>query len=686
MTVRLSFVWQFLVALLVLGLIVTGIRPVQAQVSGDSYTDREYGWELRWDGDVWTVIDNPEYELVLWNEDESYIFFQNRDDWGDPEECLDGRVDEVTAEEGVDDVEPLEDEDGDPIGETSNDRAFAAYSLTYTNPDAENARPIARVNAFDCRVLVPDEAVLAITHITSSDAYDDDAELVDDLRSDLDIPEADEPTVTPEDEPTATPEEADESAATPEDEAEPTATPEEEDGPTATPDDDASDAQAPDPEEGIEGNTYTSPTYGYSIEWDEDVWAPDFDLGRLPGRDTLVLAFEDMFGYVYFEAYDAYDGDPEDCLEGSAAEVLENNDVDNIEPYEDEGGDIVEGEEDGVVFAAYTFQLGEDEAAAYFECRTLIEDEAVLAVSLIVPEEGFEEARAALEDLLATLDLDDVPGATTTGDDETPTPEASPDEDGETPTPENGDDSAGVDGNTYESPTYGFTLEWDEDRWEVDEASSEDGFDLLILTSDASTVYVEAGEGFEGDAEACVAAVEDEIADRDGVDDVELLEDDDGLIFEGDEDYAYAYYGFTIERPSSRSGEYYEYVECSALDDGESVLRISQTALIDDAEEEIDALLELLDSVELAETSAVRNQTDPASTATTQAIAENEAQPTEDTNHRELVEVYPGYPGYRGYVTGVDGVGDHACLHDLEAADPFFSRSDVDRENRAAAR
>lgn len=52
----------------------------------------------------------------------------------------------------------------------------------------------------------------------------------------------------------------------------------------------------------------------------------------------------------------------------------------------------------------------------------------------------------------------------------------------------------------------------------------------------------------------------------------------------------------------------------------------------------------------------------------------------------ELVELYPGYPGYQGYVTGVDGVGDHACLRDLEARDPFFSRTDEDRENRAAGR
>lgn len=51
----------------------------------------------------------------------------------------------------------------------------------------------------------------------------------------------------------------------------------------------------------------------------------------------------------------------------------------------------------------------------------------------------------------------------------------------------------------------------------------------------------------------------------------------------------------------------------------------------------------------------------------------------------ELVELYPGYPGYRGYITGLDGVGDHACLANLEAVDPSFDRTLEDAQNLAAA-
>lgn len=791
MTVPKRFIHAVVATLMMVALGGSAISPAAAQVGGDSYTDPAYDWNVSWDDDIWTTVDNPTYELVLSNEAESYVFFQNRDEWGDAQDCLDGRVDEVASEDGVDDLEPLEDEDGDPIGTNSNDRATATYSLTFTG----SGRPIDRVNAFDCRVLVPGEAVLAVTYVTSADAYEDDVADVDDLLVDLTIPEttsADETptgiaddadaTETPDDEPTETATE--EETSTPEDE-DPTETPVDEatgtpddDEPTATLDETAESDEAPDPNAGIDGNTYESPTYGFSVEWDEDVWTPNVDSRREADRDTLVLDLFELSGYVYVEAYEAYDGDPADCLAGASDELLDDPDVDDVEPYEDDDGDVVEGEDGGVAFAAYAFDFDGTAAAAYVECRTLVEDEAVLAVSLVTVDDDFEDGVGELADLLDTLDLGDADSTpteeadetATPDEDETPTPdddtagvngdsytsptygytvewdedlwevdeertrsgdrdvlvldytdggslfiegyedydgdpeecltgssdeildldtvdnvdpledddgdlvegeadgvvfaaysveientpavayfscqvlvedeavlafslivpeddateglealadvqaslelagradqrrETATPEDDETPTP---DDSAGVNGNVYESPSYGFTLEWDEDVWEVDEAASEDDVDLLVLTDGVSTVTFAAAEAFDGDAEECVAAAEDDIADRRGVEDVEILEDEDGPLVEGDEVYAYAYYGYTLEQRNGDTEEMYEYVECSTLDDGQSVLRISQAASIADADEELDALEELLDGVELASTGPV---------------------------------------------------------------------------------
>jgi hypothetical protein len=48
----------------------------------------------------------------------------------------------------------------------------------------------------------------------------------------------------------------------------------------------------------------------------------------------------------------------------------------------------------------------------------------------------------------------------------------------------------GVDANTYESPTFGYTLSWDRE-WTVDRDESEGDFDLLKLDSDNSSLWFE---------------------------------------------------------------------------------------------------------------------------------------------------------------------------------------------------
>ena len=591
MTMHRRLIHTLVVVLMLLGLGATGIRPAAAQDAADSYVDPTYDWEVSWDDDVWTVVENAAYDLVLWNEGDSYVFFQNRDEWGDAGECLDGRVDEVAAEDGVDDLEPLEDEDGDPIGSRSNARASATYSLTYTDPNAADARATERVNGFDCRVLVPGEAVLAITYVTSAAAYEEDVDAVDDLLADLDIPETtgrdDEPTTTPDDEATDTPED------------EPTATPED-DQPTGTPADEIAD-EAPDPTAGIDGNTYVSPTYGYTLEWDEDVWTPDFELQREADRDVLVLARVGTGDYVYFEAYDAYDGDPETCLEGSVDEAFSDAEADesieDIEPYEDANGDVVAGETDGVAFAAYTLTLVLDEdsgvdLAAYFECRTLVEDEAVLAVSMVTDPATYEDARDDLDDLLSTLDLSDVQGGTASPDG---TATSEPDDE-ETATPD-ADDQAGVNDNTYTSPTYGYTVEWDEDVWEVDEAFTGSGDRDTLALNFGSSGYVlfEAYDAYDGDPEECLDGSSSETLDDRDVDDVEPYEDQNGVEVAGEIDgRVFAAYTFDFDGTPAAG-----LFECRTLVEDEAVLAMSLIAEENEFEDALDALAEVVDTIEL---------------------------------------------------------------------------------------
>lgn len=176
----------------------------------------------------------------------------------------------------------------------------------------------------------------------------------------------------------------------------------------------AEEEEAPDgddeqrAESGTDGASYTSPTYGYTLEWDESVWIPDIERAASDQRDTLVLDAADESGFVYVEGYDAYGGDPEACLEGSAAEVMDADRFSDIEVYEGEFAPSVAEESIAYTFTYEDADGEEMEGAAYFTCQTLVGGEAVLAVSYVSFDSAeFEDGVAAVEQLMASLEMAD---------------------------------------------------------------------------------------------------------------------------------------------------------------------------------------------------------------------------------------------------------------------------------------
>jgi outer membrane protein assembly factor BamB len=205
-------------------------------------------------------------------------------------------------------------------------------------------------------------------------------------------------------------------------------------------------------QDGVDGNTYVSPQFGYELEWDEDVW--DVDDEASDSRDVLVLLETDNSSLVYVEGYEAYDGNPDDCLEGSSDEILGADAVSDVEPLEDEDGDEIAGEDGGVVFAAYSYvyetsEGDEQDRVSYFTCQSLVEDEAVLAFSFIGLLDTFDDDQPAWDDLIAGLTLPDDAGAKDadeeeTADDEDEQDSSNEDETGDRDRDKEDDDSAGA--------------------------------------------------------------------------------------------------------------------------------------------------------------------------------------------------------------------------------------------------
>src|SRR5262245_32100173 len=85
------------------------------------------------------------------------------------------------------------------------------------------------------------------------------------------------------------------------------------------------------------------------------------------------------------------------------------------------------------------------------------------------------------------------------------------------------DEFVGVDGDAYESPTWGFTLSWDEDTWEVVDSTSEDDVDFLVLRSSGSSLFFNAAPEHDGDSAECLDAWIGVLSSEDGVEDWEPL-------------------------------------------------------------------------------------------------------------------------------------------------------------------
>lgn len=334
------------------------------------------------------------------------------------------------------------------------------------------------------------------------------------------------------------------------------------------------------------GGTYTSPTYGYSLSWDDEFWTIDEE-GVENRRDVLVLRRRDTFGYLYVQGFQGHRGLPAPCLETATDDILDRPGYDDVTPADDADGDPIAGEEDDLAYAAYTFTYTDRDGdeipqGAYFECHTLIEDRAVLTISYI----GFGPTLA--DDVSFVREIDATLDTTNVGQDGLATPATRT-----RTTPPNGTGD-GVDGDRYQSPSIGYILTWDEGVWTVVDADSSDAVDTLTLSNGTGLFTLNGAENAFADAGACFAAASRAIADREEVaGEVVVLEGDNGPLEAGNARNYYGFYGYTVTDDSGDDRDLYEYVECLVLPDAEAMLQLSFSAPIDQFEAENERFAEL---------------------------------------------------------------------------------------------
>jgi len=154
------------------------------------------------------------------------------------------------------------------------------------------------------------------------------------------------------------------------------------------------------PVSGVDGSTYTSPTYGYTLSWDDSLWSVTDEYTE-DGYDLLTLGTDTAA--LYIESFYFYQGDPGACLSGERVAIADDNGLKDLDPLTDNDGNPIETVEADVATGLYDFPATADtlESVVYLQCRTLIPESAVLVIT------GFldpAELDAQLADVNAVTD------------------------------------------------------------------------------------------------------------------------------------------------------------------------------------------------------------------------------------------------------------------------------------------
>jgi len=169
-------------------------------------------------------------------------------------------------------------------------------------------------------------------------------------------------------------------------------------------------------------------------------------------------------------------------------------------------------------------------------------------------------------------------------------------------TPASGETTTGVSGSSWQSPNFGARIHWDPAVWSVEGESIDEGYDGLQIGTTISTVFLEAYDGFAGDAEACFAAAEQEIGEREGVSEVVPLTDR-SLPVAADVRGAAGLFGLTATLSDGTNYRGVEYVECRTIRPGEAVLEITWQAVTQAFNEDFANVEQLLAAIEMPEQS-----------------------------------------------------------------------------------
>lgn len=379
-----------------------------ADQAAGTYTSPNFGYTLAWNPDDWDVdqeLPNSggRDRLDLFGAGSPYIIYiEGSDEWSNPDDCVATLSGEV-SDFNPDNADPVLDANDDPFVISGDDRSLAAYLNTSRSGDT--------IALFECRADPDSDLIVAFSFLSGDtnnfveNVYPDFADVADSLTFEGFGSGNATPVASRRAETDATPE-ASRSANT-------DATPEVSPSPRPSrsarpsPSDDATpeaSRRGSTGDTGVIGDGYISPTYGYQLSWDGDVWTVE-DESSADDVDALTLSSDLLTLNV--TGYNSGDGATDTCFD-NVVTVLNDRGDGNAEILNGDDGNPIGASDDtdtsGQRFVAYS--VDGTQFGSLVTCVSL-DSENVLALEFTaVPDDLLsDDATTQISDIFDTLSL-----------------------------------------------------------------------------------------------------------------------------------------------------------------------------------------------------------------------------------------------------------------------------------------
>src|SRR5665811_528777 len=358
----------------------------------------------------------------------------------------------------------------------------------------------------------------------------------------------------------------------------------------------------------IDDTSYQSPQFGYGITWAEPWATRDRDVITNPGGfDTITLRGD--VGTVRISGRaDTYN--PLTFLQDTIAIQLAS------------GGEVINQDTTGV---APTAELPIGNEKMRIDVLSLPEFGAIVLVSLRADQRDYDAAFTSAQESIqvdgsALFSAADTPPAETpasepgepTSDVVQPTQPAEPVSTQEVL-------GGGVDGSTYTSPSFGFSVPWAPATWPAPAAAeySEPDYDSLTLDSSSGPMWITGWKAYNGSASTCLLGEITYYNDPEfGISEWQPAIDADGNELTGEtETSAWGVFTNVYTDPDDPNAEpipFVDYIECHSVGNGESVVIFYSFAEREQYNEHIANVLEVVERLELPEGAATPSTTTEA--------------------------------------------------------------------------